>query len=70
MRFTGLCIPCVHLDLYQKRADQGGLDSDAQGKLILKSGVIAIVVASGTRNPGDAIAFELPSESNEAIEAV
>jgi MOSC domain-containing protein YiiM len=37
------------------------LDRDAQGNLIRKAGVMAVVLAGGLVHPGDPIAVELPA---------
>ena len=46
------------------------LDRDAEGNLIRKAGVMAVVVAGGLIRPGDAIAVELPPEPHHRLEPV
>lgn len=57
---TGLRNPCVQLDRYQKGLTAAVLDRDADGNLIRKAGVMAIVLAGGEVRPGDPIEIELP----------
>jgi MOSC domain-containing protein YiiM len=46
------------------------LDRDADGQLVRKSGVMAIVLEGGEVRAGDAIAVELPAEPHRALEKV
>ena len=46
------------------------LDRDANGKLIRKAGVMAIVLADGLVRPGDAVRLELPPAPHRALEPV
>jgi len=59
---TGLRNPCTQLDGIQPGLMAATLDRDANGDLIRKAGVMAIVVASGDVRPGDVIRIELPPE--------
>jgi MOSC domain-containing protein YiiM len=62
VELTGLRNPCVQLDHFQDGLMQAVLDRDADGALIRKSGVMAIVVAGGEIRAGDPIRAELPDE--------
>lgn len=57
----GLRNPCAQLDGLQPGLMAATLDKDADGNLIRKAGVMAIVIASGEVKPGDAIRVELPA---------
>lgn len=58
---TGLRNPCRQLEEIQPGLMAAVLDRDAQGALIRKAGVMAVVVAGGVVRPGDRIAVELPA---------
>ncbi len=61
VQLTGLRNPCSQIDKFQKGLMAAVLDRDAEGKLIRKSGVMAVVLAGGKVMPGDAIEVELPA---------
>jgi MOSC domain-containing protein YiiM len=67
---TGLRNPCLQLDAHEKGLTAAVLDRGTDGELIRKAGVMAIVVAGGVVRPGDAVAVELPSEPQTALEPV
>jgi MOSC domain-containing protein YiiM len=67
---TGLRNPCHQLDDFQKGLLAATLDRDADGNLIRKAGVMAIVLVGGIIRPGDAIGIELPPEPHEALKVV
>ena len=58
---TGLRNPCVQLDRFQQGLMAATLARDADGNLIRKAGVMAIVIAGGEVNPGDEIWVEVPA---------
>ena len=58
---TGLRNPCLQLDRFQPGLMAATLDRDAQGGLVRKAGVMAIVLEDGTVHAGDAIEVELPA---------
>jgi MOSC domain-containing protein YiiM len=60
VRITGLRNPCVQLDRFQKGLMQAVLDRDANGALVRKAGVMAIVLAGGDVRPNDPIVVEQP----------
>ena len=66
----GLRNPCVQLDGLQQGLMQATLDRDADGNLIRKAGVMAIVIAGGEVKPGDAIRLELPDGPQLKLEPV
>jgi len=57
---TGLRNPCVQLDRFQQGLMAATLARDADGNLIRKAGVMAIVLKSGDVRPGDPIRVVLP----------
>lgn len=57
---TGLRNPCYQLDGLQPGLLAAVLDRDAEGRLIRKAGVMAVVVTDGEVRPGDPIRVELP----------
>jgi MOSC domain-containing protein YiiM len=58
---TGLRNPCSQLDGLHHGLMAATLDRDAQGRLVRKAGVMAIVLVGGEVRPGDPIAVELPA---------
>ncbi len=67
---TGLRNPCHQLDDYQRGLMAAFLDRDANGQLIRKAGVMAIVVAGGVVRAGDRIDVHLPGTSHQALQPV
>ncbi|MBF6589872.1 MAG: MOSC domain-containing protein [Ktedonobacterales bacterium] len=67
---TGLRNPCTHLDQIQTGLMAAVLGRDAQGNLIRKAGVMAVVVASGLVRPGDAVTIELPPAPHHPLQPV
>jgi len=60
VEITGLRNPCRQLDAFQPGLMAAVLDRDAEGRLVRKSGVMAVVITGGDVQAGDAIAVELP----------
>lgn len=67
---TGLRNPCVQLDRLRPGLMAATLDRDADGELVRKAGVMAIVIAGGDVCPGDAIAVEPPPPPHRALTPV
>jgi len=67
---TGLRNPCRQLNDFQPGLMNATLDRDADGNLIRKAGIMAIVLAGGEIKPGDPIAVELPAEPHHKLEPV
>ena len=61
VELTGLRNPCVQLDRYQQGLMAAVLDRDAEGRLVRKAGVMAVVLTGGEVRTGDAIEVELPA---------
>jgi MOSC domain-containing protein YiiM len=70
VEITGLRNPCAQLDQIQPGLMAAVLGRDEEGNLIRKAGVMAVVVASGLVQPGDAVAVELPPEPHHPLEPV
>lgn len=67
---TGLRNPCVQLDRFQQGLTAAVLDRDADGNLVRKAGVMAIVIDGGEIRPGDVITVELPPEPRRPLAVV
>jgi MOSC domain-containing protein YiiM len=63
----GLRNPCVQLDRYQPGLQRAVLDRDADGGLIRKAGVMAVVLRDGAVRAGDTITLELPPPPHHAL---
>lgn len=70
IEITGLRNPCAQLDGYRPGLMKAVLDRDAEGKLIRKAGIMAIVVTGGEVRVGDRIAVELPALPHSPLEPV
>lgn len=67
---TGLRNPCVQLDGIQPGLMQAVLDRDADGHLIRRAGVMAIVIEGGEASPGDPVSVELPATPHLPLQPV
>lgn len=70
VEITGLRNPCVQLDGIQPGLMAAVLDRDADGNLVRKAGVMAIVLADGAVRPGDPIRIALPPAPHRPLQAV
>lgn len=70
IQVTGLRNPCAQLDDIQRGLMAATLDRDADGNLIRKAGVMAIVLAGGEVRPDDPIRIELPPEPHDPLAPV
>ncbi|WP_311220694.1 MULTISPECIES: MOSC domain-containing protein [unclassified Acidovorax] len=70
VELTGLRNPCSQIDRFQRGLLAATLDKDAAGKLVRKTGVMAIVVAGGPIGGGDAVQVRLPALPHRAMECV
>ena len=57
---TGLRNPCAQLNRIQPGLMAATLDSEEDGNLVRKAGIMGVVIASGEVCPGDPIRVELP----------
>ncbi len=67
---TGLRNPCAQLEGIAKGLMAAVLDRDADGNLVRKAGVMAVVLSGGEVRPGDAIQIELPPGEQRTLEPV
>lgn len=67
---TGLRNPCGQIDSFQPGLLAAVLDRDAQGRLVRKAGVMAVVQQGGLVRPGDPITLQLPVAPHRALERV
>ena len=70
VRVTGLRNPCGQLDGLRPGLMAATLGRDAEGNLVRKAGIMAVVEAGGEIRPGDRIAVELPPEPHRSLEPV
>jgi MOSC domain-containing protein YiiM len=67
---TGLRNPCRQLDGLHKGLMAATLDRDAEGNLVRKAGIMAVVISGGEVRPGDEVAVDLPAPPHRKLEAV
>jgi MOSC domain-containing protein YiiM len=67
VEITGLRNPCRQLDDFEPGLMKAVLGRDADGRVIRKAGVMAIVLAEGTVRPGDPIGVELPALPHQPL---
>lgn len=67
---TGLRNPCSQIDKFQRGLMAAVLTRDGDGRLVRKTGVMAVVVAGGEVQPGDPIRVELPAGEPRPLEPV
>lgn len=70
VRLTGLRNPCMQLDRFQSGLMAAVLGRTAQGALVRKAGVMAIVLHGGPVRAGDTIRVVLPTGPQRALEVV
>jgi len=70
IRITGLRNPCAQLDGLAPGLMKALLHRDTDGNLILKGGIMAIVLRSGTIRTGDDIRIRLPEPPYIALDRV
>lgn len=70
IEITGLRNPCAQLDQIQPGLMAATLDRDAQGILIRKAGIMAVVITGGPVRPGDAVVIALPPAPHRPLEPV
>lgn len=67
---TGLRNPCAQLDAHQDGLLAAVLGRDADGRLIRKAGVMAVVLRGGAVRSGDPITATLPPKPHHRLERV
>jgi MOSC domain-containing protein YiiM len=70
VRVTGLRNPCWQLDHFRKGLMAATLGRDAEGGLVRKTGVMAVVLTGGVVRPGDAIEVAPPEGPLRALGVV
>lgn len=70
VEITGLRNPCAQIDGFQPGLMQAVLDRDEAGNLVRKAGVMGIVLASGTVQPGAGIQVFLPVAPHQPLAPV
>lgn len=70
LRVTGLRNPCAQLDAQQPGLTAAVLGRDAEGRLVRKAGIMAVVEQGGVVRPGDAIGVALPAPPFHPLERV
>ena len=70
IRVTGLRNPCSQLDRFQPGLMAETLDRDANGRLVRKAGVMAVVLVGGDVRPGDPIAVTLPPGPHRDLQPI
>ena len=70
IQLTGLRNPCVQIDNLQKGLFAAMLGKDANGQLIRKTGVMAVVLQGGSVQAGDTMTVHLPPAPHRAMERV
>lgn len=70
VEITGLRNPCRQLNGLRPGLMAATLGRDADGNLVRKAGVMAVVVAGGEVRPGDAIGIDPPALPHRRLEAV
>ncbi len=67
---TGLRNPCSQIDRFQRGLMAAVLDRDGAGRVVRKTGVMAVVLAGGEVQAGDAIRIEPPAGEPRPLEPV
>ena len=70
IELTGVRNPCVQLDRLRPGLMEAVLEKTADGTLIRKAGVMAIVLEGGDVRPSDPIAVQLPAEPHRSLQPV
>jgi MOSC domain-containing protein YiiM len=70
VEITGLRNPCAQIDAFRPGLLKAVLGRDADGKIVLKAGIMGIVLEGGEVRPGDAVTVTLPGLPHRALERV
>jgi len=70
LEVTGLRNPCSQIEAFQPGLLSAVLGKRADGTIIRKAGIMAIVVCGGTVTPGDTIGVRLPDGPHVPLERV
>ncbi|MEW5632067.1 MOSC domain-containing protein [Streptomyces hydrogenans] len=67
---TGLRNPCAQIDNFRHGLLKQVVGRDADGELVRKAGIMAIVLTGGEVRPGDPIRVEVPAGPHRPLERV
>jgi hypothetical protein len=67
VRVTGLRNPCIQLDRFKPGLMAATLDRDADGNLVRKAGVMAVVLTGGEVWPNDPIQVAMPAAPHRRL---
>lgn len=67
---TGLRNPCHQIERYREGLLSAVLERDAQGELVRKAGIMAVVLEGGKIRPGDTMSLGLPPEPHTPLQRV
>lgn len=70
VELTGLRNPCTQMDAFQPGLMAAVLDRDATGRILRKSGVMAVVRRGGVVATSDTIVVQLPEGPHHTLEPV
>lgn len=70
VELTGLRNPCSQMDAFQPGLMAAVLDRDATGRILRKSGVMAVVSRGGVVGASDTILVQLPAVPHHTLEPV
>ena len=70
LEVTGLRNPCVQINRFRPGLMQAVLGRDAQGRLVRKAGIMAVVLTGGDVRAGDSIDITLPPVPHRPLEVV
>ncbi len=70
VELTGLRNPCVQIDALATELMRQMLGRDANGDVVRRAGVMAVVRSSGVVRPGDPITVQLPHGPHRRLEPV
>ena len=70
LQLTGLRNPCVQIEQFQKGLFAAMLDKTADGQLLRKTGVMAIVLQGGAVQAGDGITIQPPPAPHRPMDRV
>lgn len=70
MEVTGLRNPCAQIDTFRKGLMKQVVGRGEDGKVLVRSGIMGVVVTGGPVRPGDPVEVELPAGPHLPLEIV
>ncbi|MEV7140364.1 MOSC domain-containing protein [Streptomyces tauricus] len=67
---TGLRNPCAQIDTFRKGLMKQVVERGEDGKVLVRSGIMGVVVTGGPVRPGDPVGVELPAGPHLPLEIV